>query len=104
MKKVGSKACSNVKPHSARRGGSIRTTALAPAALEDFVYCANRLHAVLQLAAGMANNFDVVVSLCMVEKQEHTRTRESHPSLTAFNPKKKESACVSVAAVRAKIE
>ena len=87
-------------------GGSIRTTALAPAALEDFVYCANRLHAVLQLAAGMAaNNFDVVVvSLCMVEKQEHTRTRESHPSLTAFNPKKKESACVSVAAVRAKIE
>ena len=86
------------------RGGSIRTTALALAALEDFVYCANRLHAVLQLAAGMANNFDVVVSLCMVEKQEHTRTRESHPSLTAFNPKKKESACVSVAAVRAKIE
>ena len=44
-------------------------------------------------------------SMCMVEKQEHTRTRESSPSHSALasNPRK-ESACVSVAAVRAKIE
>ena len=43
--------------------------------------------------------------MCMVEKQEHTRTRESSPSHSALasNPRK-ESACVSVAAVRAKIE
>ena len=109
-KKVGSKACSSgsrVAPQqataaaAANGGGSLQQASQAKQPATRQCRQAGRLTSTRQAASARTST----QSMCMVEKQEHTRTRESSPSHSALasNPRK-ESACVSVAAVRAKIE